>query len=941
MTCQQSFYRMPILRPIGTSSTERPVGDTASHPSYELPRDRGTTNIWPWFTSHPSFEVPANSKYSSDLYSVGWEGGPSTASIFFRKGFSKQYHDGDPRDDDAYCPSYANCFTAYVTARRKSFSPVQDRFLLPADEAADGVVTVKAFFYNKDNLQQRSDGIFLRMTTTVEPFAVPSLQDSIPLYGGWGEEYSNLGLFVGGQKEVSRRQNLVIQGKPSGIVSYLDDESLYESRAAMHYLGDFISPLKTTMLRGRIYHQVLHTFEFGKITSGSLSVEQTQHQVDCANRFLTLGMDRRSAFACVGSDPRNQDLGLYSAFIVNIPSAYNPGTLMLNGFVPRVVFSPIVINENLGSEFERYRTLEGLDKHPLRFEIETTSASKTLLLDSGSRSGPPISVRLPNLTAIPFEGREVHDIRSRVATSTSAARAASFEPHEQYCFLEAMTAAAQYKAAEVSYWPGLQSQTDIAIPVGSAAYSSGSQATLTISMTHDASRKDAAQRAAEYVVQQELRYDLRQRVGTVPRWPASVPLGSEVSGLPSVPDNFDSMLDSAGRSIYNWNIYPVSETSYYPAGDLLGYFGDLTVELKQQTPDNKTTPSQWRGVSTTRVRTPELTTGADPQVYTTTFVLRTSDVLWPEWRQKLYDGSVTDWNTLWTPGDIDNPEMGSDGVVRPYKPFNNRNAITSFVTDEVVLFGRLGEDFTRFHFVDEHEAAKQGDINLKGIPPGPDASGKSFTQRWSEAKEQFRQAVRAAWTRCGDFSEAVQVSMYSELRSLEARAQFILNAEHYNSGPPTRNTGEAGPLPYPVWNRLRVGANFNGTGTVTADDPMLRFGLFGNVCDVTKIDVYAADVSFGEPTEELVDGHLWRGFEGLRDTPHIRKYSVPCTVTFFATKKTPTKVYEIYRAVGSSGLDIGEFKMSSDTGDLYQINPAFLFQNLRRHGATSFAASWG
>jgi hypothetical protein len=292
--------------------------------------------------------------------------------------------------------------------------------------------------------------------------------------------------------------------------------------------------------------------------------------------------------------------------------------------------------------------------------------------------------------------------------------------------------------------------------------------------------------------------------------------------------------------------------------------------------------------------------------------------------------------------DINSTEFGSDGVVRPYKPFTNRNAITSFVTDEVVLFGRLGEDFTRYHFVDEHEATKQGNADLKGIPPGPDSSGKSFTQRWSEAKDKFKQDVQELWTRCGNFSESVQITMYSELRSLEARAQFVHNSVNYNSTWSPRITGESGPPSYPAWNRLRDGASFAGSANavVTADDPMLRLGLIGNVCDVTKVDVYEAKVSFGEPTEVLVEGDLWRNNEGLRKTPHIRKYSVPCTVTFFTTKKTPPKVFEIYRSVGDPALNLSEFKVSSDTGELYQWRTSLYSENKQRHGIESYTVAW-
>jgi hypothetical protein len=281
-------------------------------------------------------------------------------------------------------------------------------------------------------------------------------------------------------------------------------------------------------------------------------------------------------------------------------------------------------------------------------------------------------------------------------------------------------------------------------------------------------------------------------------------------------------------------------------------------------------------------------------------------------------------------------------VVRPYLPFTNRNAITSFITDQVTLGGRLGEDFTRYHYVDEHEATKQGNPSLKGIPPGADISGKSFVQRWSEAKAKFRQDVVGLWTRCGNFSESVQVTMYSELRSLEARAQFVHNSANYNSTWVPRVTGESGPPPYPTWNRLRNGAGSAGgqNDVVTADDPMLRLGLLGNVCDVTKVDVYAADVSFGEPTEVLVEGDMWRTFEGLRKTPHIRKYSVPCTVTFFTTKKTPTKVIETYRTVGDPTLNLSEFAISSDTGNLYQWRPSLYLENKDRHGMTSYSVNW-
>jgi hypothetical protein len=375
--------------------------------------------------------------------------------------------------------------------------------------------------------------------------------------------------------------------------------------------------------------------------------------------------------------------------------------------------------------------------------------------------------------------------------------------------------------------------------------------------------------------------------------------------------------------MYKWTL-PSGRITSIPIGAKLGHFGDLSVQLKQQTPDGKPTPSQWRGVNTDIKKTPEVTTGSDPQTHTTTFVIYTSDVLWPEWNQKLYDPDVSDWNVLWDLNSVDSPEAGDDGVVRPYRPFNNRNAIRSFVTDQVTLFGRIGEDFTRYHFVDEHEATKQGNAALKGIPPGPDSSGKPFTQRWSEAKEKFEQDVKAIWMRCGDFSESVQITMYSELRSLEARAQFVHNPENYNAVWYPRATGEQGPPPYPLWNRLRSGAGHAGSqnDVITPVDPVLRLGFLGNVCDVTKVDVYAADVSFGEPTDVLIEGDLWRGFEGLRKTPHIRKYSLPCTVTFFTKKKTPTKVIETYRAAGDPRLEHNShFSISSDTGDLYQKRP--------------------
>jgi len=925
MTCQQSFYRLPILRPIGTQDTERA--------SWESPI---SADIQPWWLSHPSFQPPDSSRYKSDLWSVGWDGGPTSASVVFRKGYGGYTFtsDAQPRDPDAYCPCNANCLTTLVIARRAT--EVQAPQTRAVDEAADGVVTVKAFFYNKDNPTQRLDGIFLRMKTLVVPFLVKAISDSIPSYFS-EDRTSQLGLFSQGVDSHS----FFVRGKPSAIMSYSDDSSLYNHRASMQYLGSNPSPLKTGLTRGRIYHQALHTFEFGRITGGSLNVQETQCQVDCANRYLTLGMDRDSAFACVGSKPVN-DVGLYQGY----GDYYGPYRDMWNGFIPRVFFSPIAINTNEYAD-DRYRQpVDCLDRHPLRFEIEVTQSSKTLLLDSDSRSGPPVDILLPSLTAIPFEGREVHDIRARVATSTQASRSASLAAHEQYCFFTAMTFAAQWKAAEVSYWPAAQPKTDIALPIGSTACNNGINALMTVSLTHDAAEKALSENKTVAAVA-ALRETLRNQQGTVPRWPDAVPLGRQVAGLPSLPANFDSMFDEYGRSKYNWYLGDTEVTSF--SGKKLGHFGDLSVQLKQQTSDGTPTPSQWSGVITSNARTPAATTGADPQTYTTTFSLYTSDVLWPEWNQKLYvaDPLVYDWNILWSLSDIDSTEFGSDGVVRPYKPFNNRNAIRSFVTDEVVLGFRIGEDFTRYHFVDEHEATKQSDADLKGIPPGPDIKGKPFTQRWTEAKAKFKQDVVDLWTKCANFSESVQVTMYSELRSLEARAQFVHNSASYNATSPLRATGETVPAPYPEWNLQhwfgRSGTSVYGSsenGVATADDPMLRIGLLGNVCDVTEVDVYAADVSFGEPTEVLVEGELWRNYEGLRKTPHTRKYSVPCTVTFFTTKKTPTKVIKIYRAIGDPQLNLSEFKISSDTGELYQWLPSIDRGNKARHGITSYSASW-
>jgi hypothetical protein len=914
MTCQQSFYRLPILRPIGTQDTERA--------SWESPI---SADIQPWWLSHPSFQPPDSSRYKSDLWSVGWEGGPTSASVVFRQGYGGYTFtsSAQPRDPDAYCPCNANCLTTLVIARRAS--QVQDPQTRAVDEAADGVVTVKAFFYNKDSPTQRLDGIFLRMKTAVVPFLVAAVSDSIPSYFS-EDRTSQLGLFSQG---VDSKQ-FFVRGKPSAIMSYSDDSGLYNSRSSMQYLGGNPSPFKIGLTRGKIYHQALHTFEFGTITGGSLNVQETQCQVDCANRYLTLGMDRQSAFACVGSQPVN-DVGLYQVGEL-YRGPYNPGPFLWNGFVPRVFFSPVVVNASLGDDWERYRPLECLDKHPLRFEIEVTSESKTLFLDSDARSSrPPISVRLPNLTAIPYEGREVHDIRARVATSTAASRASSFAAHEQYCFLSAMTSAAEYKAAEISYWPASQPKTDIALPIGSAACANGINAGLSISLSHDEAAKAAAVSKRNQAVA-ALREIVRNAPETVPRWPATISLGGEVRGLPVLPANFDSMFDEYGRSKYNWFL-GATETTLLYLGTKLGHFGDLSVKLRQQAAGSTPTQSQWSGVITPNARTPAATTGADPQTYTTTFSLYTSDVLWPEWNQKLYvnDPLVSDWNILWSISDIDNQEFGSDGVVRPYKPFNNRNTIRSFITDEVVLGFRLGEDFTRYHFVDEHEADKQGDADLKGIPPGPDLNGTSFTQRWIEAKAKFRQDVVDLWTRCGNFSESVQVTMHSELRSLEARAQFVHNAFNYNATLSPRITGESG---------HGAGSAGGQNDVVTAEDPMLRLGLLGNVCDVTKVDVYLADVSFGEPTDVLVEGKLWRGFDGLRETPHIRKYSVPCTVTFFTTKKTPTKVIEIYRPIGDSGLDMSEFKISSDTGNLYQWRESLYSENKQRHGITSYSVNW-
>jgi hypothetical protein len=805
-------------------------------------------------------------------------------------------------------------------------------------------VTVKAFFYDKEKPQQRRDGIFIRMKTSVAAFCVSAIEDQIPKFSS-EDRSRQLGTFSVGNRLVTDVYYFVIQGKPSEITSYLDNATLYDSRAAMQYMGQSPAPLRLGLTRGRIYHQAIHTFEFGKIVSGSLDVQETQTQVDCANRYLTLGMDRKYAFASVGSQPVN-DLGLYTDSNAG-QGPYDPGPDMWNGFIPRLVFSPIEINSNIATDFERYRPTECLDRHPLQFEVEVTDKSTTILLDSSSRSGPPIDVRLPNLTAIPFEGREVHDIRSRIATSTATSRTASFEPHEQYCFLSAMTFAALCKSTEVSYWPALQPKTDIALPIGSTACSAGIGASFKVSLSHDKTAKDAAVVKSQEAID-ALKYVLQQQQGTVPRWPDAVPLGGAVSGVPALPDSFDSMFDQYGRSKYQWTSRDDEVTSF-TLGTKLGHFGDLDVSLKQTTPDNASTTSQWRGFSTPLIRTTELSTGLDQKVYTTTFVLRTSDVLWPEWNQILYEGrtDATDWNTLWVPADVNNTESGSAGVVRPYTPLTNKNAITSFITDQVVLGFRIGEDFTRYHFVDEHEATKQSNEDLKGIPPGLDINGTSFKQRWIDAKAKFRQDVVRVWTRCGDFSESVQVTKYSELRSLEARAQFVHNSQSYNGRSPTHQTGELVAQPYPDWKRppgfTSIGSPIFGenlTGVVTAEDPVLRFGLIGNVCDVTKVDVYAAEVSFGTPTEVLVEGDLWRNYEGLRKTPHTRKYSVPCTVRFFTTLKTPTKVFEVYRAIGDSGLNLSEFSLSSETGNLFQRQPSLYRDNLARHAAKSYSVSW-
>lgn len=646
----------------------------------------------------------------------------------------------------------------------------------------------------------------------------------------------------------------------------------------------------------------------------------------------------------------------------------------MNGFLPRLFFQPLVINNYLNVNEDNGPPVAYVDRHPLEFVIEVGESTQSILVDEDleTRSNqlsvdnpPTATVLLPSFVATPREGREVHDTRSRVSTMTASRRLQSYEAHEQYAFMMATTDAAQYQAASVSYWPGAQQQTDIAIPFGSSAHGTVDSTSLKIILEHDPTEKQQREAGVYYsfnMARESLRSTLQAGIGggiggydpqlptSTPKWPATVKLGGEFLGAPTLPDGFDSLVFPDGRSRYELSLEWAGE--YRPTK--LGHFGDIDIDLKQKTADGRPIQGQWYGYKKTSLTNPRLSTGSDPQVVTTTFLLRTIDGLWPEWRQKMYDPATSSWSTLWGP-ESQYAGIFPDGREAPFRPYTNWSSITAWFQESSSIFNSFGSVFTRYHFVDEHEATVQNNASLNGIPPGLDANGVAFTQRWTDAKSAFRDAVRDIWQRSADFSETVDVEAYSALESVEARAELVVNSFNINSTPVGESTGEASPQA-PVWWRLVKGASKLTTlpGIATARDPAISCEVIGNVKDVVNVDVYGATASFGEPTEYMVKGRAWMGDrdkynidlydESIRDTPNYRVYAVPCTVTFFTDKKTATKSFNFHRRIGSFGLAPDAsfpsgFAISSQTGDVYRKTQTSQF-DLSLAGLESYSVDW-
>ena len=933
MTCPQSFYRAPLLRPSSSDVT-----------TVELASEDDRIKVAPYWLHHPSFIPPSSSRYSfpNDAGSVGWDGGPTTARIFFRH----DYGGGrvPPANQGAYCLCTANALTTFVRgSRNSSLITTTDSNALIREPAA-GEVTIRAFFYDPAHLEQRDSGIFLRMRSVVSVVKVD--QVSLTNYGQL--VYSNYeatlrpGTFVGryvigplDQPDQYDRYSMfgrpspsvIHNGAPSSLSACVESASLFTNRPSFYFDGSYA---RTQPRRGRSYLQTSHIFEFGQIIGGSLVIRQTIVQLDASDRYLSLGMDRRSAFASVASREGWVSSGSSLAYLRWSAGMPAPFRTLSNWFIPRVCFTPIVVNQEVADDFPHNPTTDGLEKHPLRFEIETTPANQSVFASADAGSMAEGFIQVPNLTATPWEGREVHDIRARVATSTAASRSTSFADHEQFMFMTAMTDAAAYRSSEVSYWPGSQPQTDIAIPIGSTAGSQLLNAGLKIELTADQTAKTQMESNRSAAISQMR--DYARTSSFIPRWPSQVQLGGSYSGIPSVSSDFDSVVDSSGRSKYKLTTDAIAEA----APTAIGHFGDVSVTLQQRDSSGNATIGQWYCHEDKSTKTATLSTGTDPQSFTTTFTLSTRDVLWPEWDDKLFSSDVTDWNTVWGPGDVGTGYGLKAGIDRPYTPFTNHNSITKFEVDYIRGFEYYGENLTRYHYVDTFEATKNSNDDLIGIPPGPDVNGVPFTTRWTQAKQQFRDAIYALWNRCCDFSESIDVRAYSELDSVEARAEFVVSAVQ-------RATQESH-AEYPSWKRLMLGANTTATrtGVVTASDPEIYFMIRGNVRDVTEISVYGATASFGTPQETVRQGDQWRDAVGLRKTPTSRTYSIPCTVTFFTNLKTAAKRFEFLRTVGTNTLVYSGFAVSSDSGSIYLKNSAAANDatGLRTLGATSYSVSW-
>ena len=926
MTCAQIFYRAPLLRPRDSDVT-----------TVELASTDDRLKVAPYWMHHSSFCPPPSSRYSTpdDFASVGWEGGPQVASVFFRRDFGGTQV--PPVRQGAYCRCSANCFTTLVRANRpSSLTTTTDKYALIQEPAA-GTVTIKAFFFDATNPTQRDAGIFVRMRSVVSSVLYADITD-VESRDNFDDRLRP-GTFVAcppksGLYGDGSAFRITHNGTPSALTPYVDPISLFDSHVSPFFYGSYG---RNNPRRGRNYLQASHMFEFGTIVDGATVIQQTQRQVDGSDRFITIGMDRRSAFACVSSVDGWADY-VRQPWATGIQT---PSVQLWNWFLPRVTFLPIVINTDVAAGFPHDQPLDGLDKHPLRFEIETEPSSQTVLMSADVGSLTEGRVSLPNLTATPWEGREVHDIRARVSSSTSASRAASFSDHEQYMFMQAMTDAASYRSAEIGYWPGEQPQTDIAVPFGSSACSQLSNAGLTFSITSSTTLK-AQVEAKRSSAMADMRA-LARTSALIPRWPKQIQLGGDYSGTPTLPADFGSLVDRDGYSKYSWSTSPIADS----APTAIGHFGDCSVTLKQLTPAGDSIIGQWHSHETKTVSTPRLSTGADPQSFTTTFLLTTRDVLWPEWDDKMLNGSVTDWNILWTYADVGTGFGLKSGIDRPYLPLTNHNSITKFEIDRIEGLQYYGENLTRYHYVDNFEATKHGNSDFIGIPPGPDASGVQFTTRWAQAKTKFLSDIHSIWNRCCDFSESVEFMAYSELDSVEARAQFVLNryssASHHNAVPQFKSTQETAAA-YPVWNRLVQGASTSAskTGVVTSQDAELDVSITGNVRDVTEVKVYKATASFGTPVETLRIGDQWRDAAGIRKTPTSRVYAVPCTVTFFTDLKTPIKTLQFCRKIGYGDVMYSGFAVNSDTGQMYPKTDSVVndIGTLKGLGASSYSVSW-